>query len=331
MSRIIIVSDLHIDTWDDRTYGAGDRSKTKLQHWCDFLDWCEQAYASELIINGDLMDAPPYEGNVSFRSATVRQAVERLIAYAREHRVTYLYGNHDIGISGIRCAADASLSVLQNVNLVYPDYVVETIASRLLIQHGHFYDPALVLYVGDLDARTYYQSHFQSFQWVQQWRDPATGARLKTPGVESPALIGLETRSDNIYYAIKVTDYEAPASKAEVAASRGWVARLRQGVIRRLRRPVTHFIWWEAAKSVFEDYLRQHTDAPSTLYCIMGHTHVPDTGDERIDGRRCLYFNSGTWTGDGDQTEDRAHATYLDVDPEGKVWIQDWIRDPYPK
>jgi hypothetical protein len=82
----IIVSDLHVDTWDGRRYGRGERRKTKLQHWCDFLDWCENEQVNELIVNGDLTDAPPYEGNISFRRQTERLAIERLLAYASRAR-----------------------------------------------------------------------------------------------------------------------------------------------------------------------------------------------------------------------------------------------------
>jgi len=90
-----------------------------------------------------------------------------------------------------------------------------------------------------------------------------------------------------------------------------------------------HYLWWEAAKDVFEGYLAQVTVERPLVCCIMGHTHVPDTAEAEIKGKHCVYFNSGTWLGSGETVEDRQHATYLDVRETGKVWVQDWIRNPH--
>jgi len=329
MSRSIIVSDLHVDTWTDEPYGEGARRKSKLAHWSDFLDWCEDKQIDELVINGDLMDAPPYQGNSCFTSQVALSAVERLAVYAAKRRVTYVYGNHDIGISGLRCAGGAGLTALRNVNLYYPDYVLHTDVSTLLIQHGHLFDPALLLYIKDLTVRTYVASHFQAFQWVQQRRDKDTGAQVQLPGVASPAAIGLGPQADNnVFYAIKLTDTLAPPAAAEVSAARRFIKGLRRGVVLKVGESVKHYLWWEAAKGVFDDYLHQVTVERPLVYCIMGHTHVPDTAEMQAQGKECVYFNSGTWVGSGATVEDRQHATYLDVRETGKVWVQDWIRNP---
>jgi UDP-2,3-diacylglucosamine pyrophosphatase LpxH len=328
MPRTIIVSDLHVDTWDDQPYGQGDRRKPKLQHWFDFLDFCEQKAVAELVINGDLMDAPPYQGNVSFTSPIARQAVERLLAYAGTHNVTYVYGNHDIGISGLRCTRDASLAGLKNVNLIYPDYTLDTGTSAVLIQHGHLYDPFLLAYVRDLDVRTYLLSGGQDFQWVQQRRNPATGAQIKPPGVASPAAINLPAQPEsNIFRAIGAAEQAAPTTKQEMDKAGNWLQRLKDGAFRKVTGEVKNAIWREAAKDICEDFLGRRN--PPLVYCTMGHTHVPDTYQFDVSGKPCIYFNSGTWTGAGDAEEDRAHATYLDLREDGKLWIQDWIRDPY--
>jgi len=289
VSRTVIVSDLHVDTWDNRKYGRGDRRKTKLKHWCDFLDWCEAKDVDELVINGDLTDAPPYRGNVSFASSIERRAIARLIAYAGRRQVTYVYGNHDIGISGIRCHRNSTLPPLRNVNLIYPDYVLRTGGSTILIQHGHLFDPVLWLYVRDLTLRTYIRSDFQAFQWVQQRRHPRTGRRLRDPGVDSPARINLGPDADNnVYYAIRLTDTLAPPSKKEVGLAQTWISRLRGRVNRKLAGKVKHYLWWEAAKKVCKDYLRKAGDHRPVLYCVMGHTHVPDTGETQIRGKHCI-------------------------------------------
>ncbi|MFB3882517.1 MAG: metallophosphoesterase [Armatimonadota bacterium] len=336
MARSIIVSDLHVDTWTEEPYGEGARRKSKLGHWVDFLDWCEQKRIDELIINGDLLDAPPYHGNSCFTSEIALRAVERLAAYAVSRRVIYIYGNHDIGISGLRCAGTANLAALRNVDLYYPDYVLHTDRSSLLIQHGHLFDPALLLYIKDLTVRTYVASHFQAFQWVQQRRDQNTGVLLRPPGVASPAMIGLGPQvDDNVFYAIKLTDAVSPPPATEVSAARAFIKGLRRGVVMKVGESAKHYLWWEAAKDVFDLYLGQVTVERPLIYCIMGHTHVPDTAEAEIGGKHCVYFNSGTWVGSGEAIEDRQHATYLDVDgrtdanEKGKVWVQDWIRNPY--
>ena len=334
MARTIIVSDLHTDTWDDCKYGRGKQAKTKLAHWCEFLDWCEGAHVSGLIINGDFMDAPPYEGNTAFTSKITAQAFERLVTYARSHEVTYIYGNHDIGVSGIRCLAGSGVSALAHLNLVYPTWKVQTLSSVILLQHGHLYDPALVLYVRDLTTRTYLISHFQAFQWMQQRRDPETGERIAAPGVNSPSAAGAGRRDKNVYYALKLAQVNAPLSEGEVADSGSWLdalKRLKDGAVEIFRKPVTHAIWWEASKEVFRDYLDGQQQPPATLYCVMGHTHVPDTGEATISGTHCIYLNSGTWAGEGNTPRDRSFATYLDVDDVGKVWVQDWISDRWTR
>ena len=352
MSRYIIVSDLHIDTWTEEALGSGDRSKSKLQHWCDFLDWCEGQRLDEFIIDGDLMDAPPYIGDGSFTSGIVRDAVMRLLQYAAQHTVTYLYGNHDIGISGLRCVGGNSIGPLQRANLYYPGYVLPTDGSILLLQHGHLYDPALLLYLRDLDVRTYLVSHFQAFEWVQQRLDPTDGTGSPTPGVGSPAMIGLDKEpAHNVYYAIQQQPQASPEDQSAASSFNqvvqqakqqtipssedkstvsGLIQSACQTVVDALGDPVKHLIWRQAARSVVDDYLggADKLDRP-VIYCVMGHTHVPDYDEWTIAEKQCVYLNSGTWTGTGASTEDRRHATYLDVDANGKVWVQDWIRDPY--
>jgi UDP-2,3-diacylglucosamine pyrophosphatase LpxH len=221
------------------------------------------------------------------------------------------------------------------VDLCYPDYVLHTAGSTLLIQHGHLFDPALLLYIKDLTARTYIASHFQAFQWVQQRRDKDTGEQVQAPGVASPAVIGLGPQvDDNVYYAIKVTDSVTPPPPAEVSAARRFIKGLRRGVVMKAGKMAKQYLWWEAAKDVLGQYLAQVTIERPLIYCIMGHTHVPDEAEAGIYGRHCVYLNSGTWVGSGETVEDRQHATYLDVGgrsaetERGKVWVQDWIRNP---
>ena len=326
MSGTIIVSDLHVDTWDAEEYGKGDRSKTKLDHWTDFLDWCAAANIDQLIINGDLMDAPPYKGNVCFTKGPARQAVEKLLAYAKDHPVTYIYGNHDIGISGLRCLAGSSLLALANINLCYPYHNLTVADSTLLLQHGHFYDPALIAYTRDLLKRTYVPEHFEELQWVMQRIDPETGERREGPGVAPPTTVDLERGMDNnLYFAIRMAEVDSPTPEAEKKTAESFLKRLKRGAFLKAAKALKHYLWWEAAKDIFGDYLRQAQSKPQTLYCVMGHTHVPDWGEVTIDGVRCVYYNSVTWTCSGDTPEDRSYATYLYARDDGKMRVHDWV------
>lgn len=329
MPRNIIVSDLHVDYWDDRLYGPTERSKPKLQHWFDFLDWCEAKEVDELIINGDITDAPPYRGNASFTSEIECQAISHLASYASRRKVTYVFGNHDIGISGIRCMANPTLPLLTNLNLVYPDYVFPVADSTFLVQHGHLYDPFLALYIKDLTTRTYIQSKFQAFTWIQQRRDPTNGESLGAPGVLSPAKLDLAATGNNLYHAIQLDYAVAPPSPAQEKAARRWIKGLARGVISKIGEAGKELIWWQAAKHIIGEYLEQCATASATIYCIMGHTHLPDTAEDKVVGRNWRYFNSGTWTGAGAEHEDRKQATYLDVREDGRLWVQDWIWDRY--
>jgi UDP-2,3-diacylglucosamine pyrophosphatase LpxH len=337
----MIVSDLHVDTWDERLYGQGARRKKKLDHWADFLAFCEQASVDEVIIDGDLMDAPPYEGNVSFTSEIAREAVRLLLDYASKHSVTYVFGNHDIGISGIRCDRGKTPLGLTDMCLVYPRYAVQTdpitdankaTASTVLIQHGHLYDPAMVLYVSDLTVRTYILSGGQAYQWGMQRRNLETGARLKDPGVGTPAAVNLAMQPEsNIYYAIRDAAKAAPPTKRDLERARRWIDHMKDDVVKKVGGEVKSYIWREAAEDIFKDYAagRGKNDSRRVIYCVMGHTHVPDKHEMDVDGRHCIYLNSGTWTGAGAAEEDRAYATYLDLRDDGTVWIQDWIRNPH--
>ena len=326
MPRTIIVSDLHVDTWGTEKCGKGDRRKTKLDHWTDFLDWCAAANIDELVINGDLMDAPPYKGNVCFTTGPARQAVEKLLAYAKDHPVTYIYGNHDIGISGLRCPAGSSVAALANINLCYPRYCLPATDSMILFEHGHFYDPALIAYTRDLLKRTYVPKRFEELQWAQQRRDPETGERREDPGVSPPSTVDLERGMDNnLYFAIRVAEVESPTPEAERKTAQRFLKRLKRNAFPKAAKAVKHYLWWEAAKDTFSDYLKQTRSKPQTLYCVMGHTHVPDWGEITIAGVRCVYFNSVTWTCSGDTPEDRSYATYLYVRDDGKMRLHDWV------
>jgi len=324
MARRIIVSDLHIDTWrEDEQYGVGRGRKTKLEHWRDFLRWCADSRIDELIVNGDLIDAPPYEDEPPFARVTA-EALIALMEYATTRRVTYIFGNHDIGISGIRCAFSAGLPALKNVSLRYPNHRFLTAAGTVVIEHGHLHDPVLGHYLRHLGKSTYVNSDFQAFHWAQQRRNPRTGIpspKVTRRGVESPAAIKLgPPENKTVEQAIN----DAVERESAETRTRRWWERVK----RTLRRKVAHYFWRDAARQTLVRFTAEEPTAREVVCCVMGHTHVPDRYDAGvINGKQCHYVNSGTWVGSGHSMEDRQYATYLYIDAAGTVSAHDWIWD----
>lgn len=321
MSRTIIVSDLHADTWTDRKIrGTG---KDKKQHFFEFLDWCEGAHIRELIINGDLMDLPPYKGQFAFAAGPciARDVVERLAAFAASVPLTYVFGNHDIGVSGYRSMGDNSIPPFQNVNFCYPNYVVNDYpGTAILVEHGHFCDPALILYVRDLADRTYIDSKFEAFNWAMQRRDVKLPSERVKPGLLTPAD---PQPGENAYYVAK-QDQQPLRKRSPWSRFRAWLWRLCDKATVKPRMEW----WWDAALREMGSYLEKTTAengvVKPVLYQIYGHTHRADARDAQplTAGVSGVYINAGTWTEEVDQ------GWYLDVDENGKVWLQDWINEP---
>jgi len=321
VSRTIIVSDLHIDTWTERKIGA--TGKSKKEHFFDMLDWCEQAAVRELVINGDLMDLPPYVGQFAFPAGpcTARDVVDRLVRFASKVQLTCVFGNHDIGVSGFRSMGENSIPSLRNVNLCYPNYVIDDYpGSTILIEHGHFCDPFLLLYVRDLTDRTYRESKFEAFQWAMQRRKPAAPSERAAPGVLPPVKV---EEGQNAYYTARHA--QKPVRKPSL-----W-SRIRSLLWNwgkaAVAKPEMQW-WWQAALDEIQAYttkLKTSGAAPKpVIYQIYGHTHRADPRDDVPidDGISGIYINAGTWTEEVDE------GWYLDVDANGKVWLQDWINEP---
>lgn len=318
MARTVVVSDLHIDTWTDRKIAR--TGKSRKEHFFELLDWCERVKVRELVINGDLMDFPPYSGQYSFPEgpSISRDVVERLISFGSVVPVTYIYGNHDIGISGFRCMGEDNVSFIKNINLCYPDYVIDDYPSTtILIEHGHFCDPVILLYLRDLTNRTYRESRFEEFQWAMQRRNAAF--KKEGPGLFPPPQV---TPGEVAYFAAK--EDQKPLAKMSLwSRVRSFFWRWGSGAI---SKPTMEH-WWREALDEMESYisrrLSEEKDVKPVLYQIYGHTHRADPRDPVMKhGIQCIYINAGTWTESADQ------GWYLDIDENGKIWLQDWINEP---
>lgn len=341
-NHTIVISDLHIDYWTKRKI----RGKSRKEHFFDFLQWCLDTGVRELVINGDIMDLPPYRGQFAFQetpetcdadgNCIARQVVERLVQFGAKVPVTYVFGNHDIGLSGFRCMGEKDITGLGNVNLCYPNYVIPDIGgSRFLIEHGHFYDPFLILYVNDLTKRTYLPWEFEQFDWTMQRRDPNTGTRVP-PGVPGAATPPIKVRANSNAYN-KVRNEQKKEQKEDgfgLDDVIGWAKGFAQDIGKAIQDIATEAvdipkraIWWVAALHRTDEYLREHPDFKGKLYQFYGHTHRSFVGEKRAGvgvkqrGVQCFYYNSGGWTEDADE------GWYLDIDEKGKVWLQNWMTD----
>lgn len=333
-NHTIIISDLHIDDWTNRPI----RGKPRARHFFDFLDWLDANEVAELIINGDVMDMPPYKGQYVFQPApkadgppdgepsfVSRQVAERLLQYGAKRKITYVFGNHDIGISGFRCEGCNNVPGLQNANFAYPNYVTKIGNSAFLVEHGHFYDPFLALYLRDLAQRTYTPWTLDDFDWTMQRRDPDTGERA-TPGVPHEDLRPIRMKvGDNAY---KTVVKAQEADQADMLAGiRSWSKKFADDIATAVVDVPKKAIWWAAALHKMERYIKEKKLSSGKLCQVFGHTHRVFVGEKKPGvgvmqkGVECFYFNSGGWTEDTDE------GWYLDIDESGKVWIQDWIKE----
>lgn len=288
-TETLIISDLHIDTW------------TNAQPFLDFLK-AKAPTTKALYINGDLMDLPPARGeDVCPPGSLVDKVLTALVEFARQPdaRLIYVIGNHDIGLSGLRINYDFQIPWLGGLAVTYPRVHVPTPQGGIVIEHGHFYDPSLALYAGDLmlgtyfgEARTAKAAEITSgLIRKMQRRDPVTAEPAARPGDHSataPPPAGCRSVGRTIINAI--TKRTSPAIDA-----------------------LTPELWRQAAKTALNDYNRTADPDKQASTIVFGHTHQADehswdTGEH--------YFNDGCWTGE--------NRNYLVIDEEGRITSHTW-------
>lgn len=122
--KLIVVSDLHVDRWQE---------EATFQQFEDFLVYVRRE-GHTLVVNGDLLDLPPVEGEEV--SASSKRALLALLQVPLVGvRLVYVVGNHDIAFRGW----PVDLGGL--VRIVYPVEDVTQGGRRIHIEHGHYYDP----------------------------------------------------------------------------------------------------------------------------------------------------------------------------------------------
>lgn len=170
-----------------------------------------------------------------------------------------------------------------------------------MVEHGHFYDPSLMLFAGDLILGTYYgdvrglpaSAVSSGLVRVLQRRDPITAEKVVDAGE------------------LQLTVKQRPACRS--------IGRSIINTISQKFGPTvdvyTPQLWRGAAPKALADYNESADDKHQANTIIFGHTHAPDnmTWDDK------QYFNGGAWSGNGPQ------STYLEIDDKGRISSQEWI------
>jgi UDP-2,3-diacylglucosamine pyrophosphatase LpxH len=261
-SQVVVVSDLHIDSWL-----TSDKGAEKQAGFLNFLATI-QPETRELYLNGDLLDLPPYEYTADDLMGKFGAVLGALYDFSRARSVFWLAGNHDIGIAGARL-------LLPRVAIWYPAICYQPPAkrgTRIMIEHGHLYDRALALYARDAGTLSYYGD---AAKQELEDRERLTAHMLQRREKDGPAAYaaGLMTLEQN------------------AAGAWEWVKRKCAPVLERVY-TVEH--WREQAAIA----ARQHSNLDRKISSIVfGHTHCPDVA--RVEWRpeaRYWYYNTGSWT-----------------------------------
>jgi UDP-2,3-diacylglucosamine pyrophosphatase LpxH len=334
MKRTILVSDLHVESWDEDRL-IGPKRRTRKEHFFKFLDWCQNdGDVQELIINGDLMDMPPYKGFLAFQDENriPSQVIRRLLEFAKTKPITFIAGNHDIAMGAFRHLGAADPTFRTNINFWYPQYVLHQGDSTILIEHGHSQDPLFRRYRKDLLRLLYPKDNFESLAFAFQRRIEENSKPLQKAGVIQPVPV---EPGKNAYWTIRDKESFLPEPTLWSKIKDAFV-----DIGDEMTEPqrMGYFFW--RAKRQMRKYISDCRSRPDetmkpTLYQLYGHTHCADARgahdkeDEKekmdmftLDGVRCIYINSGSWIGDSDD------GWYVDINEDGKAWLQEWINEP---
>ena len=250
----------------------------------------EDQTVTSIVLNGDLMDLPPYpaanpnqpvileiDGRKTstvkgkppgFLQPEYEPVLECLGSLSSKDRmVTYITGNHDIGVTGLRFARPDLAALWAQV--AWNPSVLTKINDelRVYIEHGHYHDPFLWLYM-----------RYELFDLLRG----NDIRRLRAGGVGGQRAGNVGQRWETGYGVGTCTDISTRA----VVEKRGFLDNL---VVYRFR---------HAARKAFKALNQVYGESVCVL--IFGHTHLPDRYE--FPGGR-IYCNSGDWAGNSpDQT-----------------------------
>jgi UDP-2,3-diacylglucosamine pyrophosphatase LpxH len=285
-SETFVISDLHIDTWYKVPLISG---KTREQHFGEFLDTILGS-ALELYVNGDLVDMPPNpreEWTTPDGSHTLRESLlpkyapifaklADFNAGAQPTMTMYMAGNHDMAASGVRWLLHHLYDLLPGAKLPfqsvwYGNFVISLPYTedppqakfRFLMEHGHYHDPVLVLYL------------LQFVIGVVSSNLKAAMDSLTVGGQRRSSIHSLPPAPGIVVNPLPTGE---PFSHRIVKWRWRWKARRQLGFMNR------RFI--QAGQQPIDGIL-------------MGHTHLPDFYVYRqgeVHGK--VYVNTGDWSGD---------------------------------
>lgn len=305
--EIVVVSDLHIDTWDRAPEGRQARE----QAFLEFLRTIERT-TMELYVNGDLLDAPPdpedtWQSDAFALKGSIFPKYEEVLASLSTMNnaspvpvaVTLLFGNHDMAASGLRYDLVKRPHLLHKFRLPfnmawYPNVVLGVPVDptkegqedhRVYIDHGHFYDPALLLYLRDFIS---------------------AALRADLRRAMTTLVISGQRRSSE-QQAIPGSGLAAPKRLTMDQKIGHWLVRYR---------------WrWKARRALAERSAEEVRKGNRPLSGVLfGHTHLPDRYTYRTGRAKGMtYVNTGDWMGE------TGHGTYTIVTQDGVILQHDWL------
>lgn len=310
--KTVVISDLHIDTWSRDNKISG---KTKFAHFIDFLNWIKP-FTARLIINGDLVDAPPPKGHDIF--PTYHNIFQSLINLTKSMEVYYFIGNHDIGLWGLKVKDFNKLNIAY---VSYPRlYIKFEDNSYVYVEHGHTYDPVLSLYIyeavksinprGGILNRI--KNIFNRLRGKKESKDSIFDResditalnRVVVRASQRRDLAGNKTQPNGVY------NWQDYWQNVET-----WLWKKLTPLINTYYKP---FNWKEAADDIFEKYAEDYQNV-ELKGIILGHTHQPDEHVIDAGRKKGFYLNSGDWSEPFHEKDpDTHHSSFIILDKFGE-------------
>lgn len=320
--KTIVISDLHVDTWKNHQVSG----KPKIDYFTRFIEHVVKPEAATLVINGDILDAPPAEDEDVL--PMYREVIELLVSLTATTNVYYFVGNHDIGLWGLSVRDYQPMSGLNKLNIIYPrepQLIVQPHDGNdkvfLYFEHGHFYDPVLGLYVAKVAGQTYPPIlRLQSFIYRLFGLRKRSGELLRRRRVTA----GQVTR--DVFRAAQRRDRAGARTQPNGLAPVGrpsWWTALRNWLAGRPSEIYREAHWRDAAGNVFQQLCADHPEA-EVKAVVFGHTHIADCVKISYKGKETTYLNSGDWSAPTPEMGDYSdNSSFIVFDRDGNVIDRD--------
>lgn len=291
--KTIVISDLHIDTWKNHQVNG----KPKIDYFIRFIEQVVKPEAANLVINGDILDAPPAEDEDVL--PMYREVIELLVKLTATTNVYYFVGNHDIGLWGLSVSDYRPLSASKKLNIIYPrepQLLVRPDEGNdkvfLYFEHGHFYDPFLGVYVAKVAGQTYplilrLQSFIYRLFGLKRSSELLRRKRV-TAGQVTRDVFRAAQRRD------RAGAKSQPNGLSPTRRLPWWKALWNRLTGRPTEKP-KDWLWRLAAGDVFRELCASYPEA-EVKAVVFGHTHVPDFARISCNDKQTNYLNSGDWS-----------------------------------